>query len=242
MRQPFTDLGSAAFIAIALVACRENAGIPPRANHDDTRIPAASQIVDQMVAAYSKCHTYMDTGTVTTVFKSADDFFTEVIQFSTVMARPSQFRFECTDDGVPHSRYVAWRKGAEVRTWWDLTQKAKQEDTLGLALAGATGITGSAHTVPALLMPDEVGPLLLTDFVNATRGDDEDLGNHKCFTIETLDTGDTITFWIDQESFLIRRIDETSAFDDFSTAETTTYDPVIDEGVAPSLLDYNAPE
>ena len=166
-----------------------------------------------------------------------------VKRFSTAMVRPHQFRFEYAEEGKPNSRYVIWRNGRDVRTWWDLIQRSKRGDSLHLALAGAAGISGgSAHTVPALLMPDEVGGRPLTDLEQATRGEDDSFGNQKYFKIEALFAGDPITIWIDQKSFLVRRVDETSEFDDFSTVESTIYDPVIDEDVAPKLLEYNVPE
>ncbi len=212
-------------------------------NCADTRVPAASQIIRRMAETYSRCKTYRDTGTVTTVYKSERGTETEVKRFSTAMVRPSQFRFEYTEKGNPNSRYVIWRKGSDVRTWWDVTQESKRGDSLDMALAGATGVSScSAHTIPALLMPREVGGHMLTELKRPTRGDDKSIGNHKCFTIEALFADEPITIWIDQNSFLVRRIDETSEFDDFSTQESTTYDPVIDEDVAPKLLEYNAPE
>lgn len=204
---------------------------------------SASQILDRMAAAYSQCETYVDTGTVTTVFKSADGTWTEVKPFATAMVRPDQFRFEYSEEGEPDSRLVVWRNGREIRTWWALTQEAEQAESLGLALAGATGVSsGSAHTIPALLMPEEVEGRKLTDLQQVIRSEDEDLGAHKCFTLEGLYAGRGIRIWIDQDSYLVRRLDGTSEFADFSTAETTVYQPVIDGDVSPVLLEYDAPD
>ncbi len=83
---------------------------------------------------------------------------------------------------------------------------------------------------------------MLTDLEQPKRGEDKVLDGHKCFTIVARFADEPITIWIDQGTFLIRRIDGTSNFDDFSTVETTTYDPVIDEDVPAALLEYNAPE
>lgn len=242
MRLPIITFGCVASIAIVVLGCRQDAGTGNQANHTDTRTPMAPQIIDRMAEAYLNCSTYTDTGTVTTVFKGERDTNTVVKPFSTAMVRPNQFRFEFTEEGNLNSRYVVWRRGRDVRTWWDVTQKSKRVDSLSLALAGATGVSGSsAHTVPALLMP-EVGGRMLTDLEQPTRGDDKSFRGHKCFTIEAQFASAPVTIWIDQSSFLIRRIDGTSEFDDFSTAESTAYDPVIDEDVAPKLLDYGAPE
>ena len=49
------------------------------------------------------------------------------------------------------------------------------------------------------------------------------------------------SIWVDQETYLVRRIDSTSDFDDFTTQESTTYDPFINDNVDPSLLEFGAP-
>lgn len=243
MLQHLKTVALVAFIGVQLVACRESGSNLPQSIQKDNSMPSASEIIDRMAAAYLKCNTYTDTGSVTTVFKSADGTRTVVKQFSTALVRPGQFRFEYSEVGESDSRYVVWQKGSDVRTWWDVTKEAERPSSLGLALAGATGVSsGSAHTVPALLMPEEVGGRLFTDLQELQRGEDEALGTHKCFTIEALYVDSPIKIWIDQDTFAIRRIDGTTELEGFSTVETTVYQPIIDKDVAPALLDYNAPE
>ncbi len=73
-----------------------------------------------------------------------------------------------------------------------------------MALAGATGVSsGSAHTIPALLLPREVGGRMLTDLEQPKRGEDKVLDDHKCFTIVARFADEPITIWIDQGTFLI---------------------------------------
>lgn len=236
-------IGSIALLSFAAFGCRQDNGATDQDNTGDDRVPSVSEIMSRTAETYSNCQSYRDTGMVTTVYKSQRGAETEVKRFSTAMVRPDQFRFEYTEEGNPNSRYVIWRNGADVRTWWDVTQESERPASLGLALAGATGVSGSsAHTIPALLLPREVGGRMLTDLGNPKRGDDRVIDDHKCFTIEAQFADEPITIWIDQETFLVRRIDGTSTFDDFSTVESTTYDPVIDEDMLAKLLEYNAPE
>ena len=196
-----------------------------------------------MAEAYSECKTYRDSGTVTTVYKTQRGTETKVIDFSTAMIRPDKFRFEYTKKRTPSSRYVIWQNGADIRTWWDVTQESDHPESLGIGLAGAPAVSGSAaHSVPALLLPSEVGGRKLSELEDPKRADDKVFDDHRCFTIDASFAGDPITIWIDQETFLVRRIDGTTNFDDFSTDESTTYDPVIDENVPAPILEYNAPE
>ncbi len=209
----------------------------------DANDPKATQVIARMAKVYSECQSYSDSGSVTTVFRSGTGNETEVKHFSTAMMRPSKFRFEFSEQQNPQSRYIVWQDGDEVRTWWDLNSRSEREDSLGLALAGATGVSsGAAHTIPSLLMPNEIGGRLLTDLEAARLADNKLLDGHACHTIEALYAGDPITIWIDEQTFLVRRIDSTSVFDGFTTTETTVYVPVINQEVAPELLKFNAPQ
>ena len=118
----------------------------------------------------------------------------------------------------------------------------KLEESLGLAVAGATGVSGgSAHNIPSLLLPKEVGGRKLTDVADTKRISDAMINETPCYRIRGTYADDPITIWIDQETHLVRRIDTQSEFDDFTTEETTVYDPVIDKAVDPRVLEYDAP-
>jgi hypothetical protein len=69
----------------------------------------------------------------------------------------------------------------------------------------------------------------LTDITEAKRIDDAKLDKVDCFRIEGKNADRSMTLWIDQKTFLVRRIDEQNKFDDFRTEQTTTYDPVTDQ-------------
>ena len=51
-----------------------------------------------------------------------------------------------------------------------------------------------------------------------------------------------LTVWIDKRTFLVRRIDERTKFPDFHTEVATTYEPVIDEAVPETLLEFDPPK
>ena len=48
--------------------------------------------------------------------------------------------------------------------------------------------------------------------------------------------------WIDKASFLVRRIDEQTTFDNFRTETTTTYEPVLDGPVGDQQLAFDPPQ
>lgn len=200
----------------------------------------AKQIVERMAEEYAKCKSYRDSGVVKTVFIRPDRQRTVEKPFTTAFVRPGRFRFEYKDD--KERRYIVWRNGKDVQTWWDIIPGIEKEASLDLALAGATGVSsGSAHTVPALLIPNEVSGRRLTGITEAKRIEDTKLDKVDCFRIQGPYAGSPVTIWVEKETFLVRRIDSQKTFDDFRTEETTTYEPVIDGEISDEMLEFNPP-
>lgn len=206
----------------------------------------AREILDRMEKTYSSCKSYRDSGVVKTVYITAKEKRTEERPFTTAFVRPDRFRFEYRR-GIEgprggESRYIVWRNGPEVETWWDFRPGFAKPESLNMGLAGATGVSGgSAHRIPALLL-SEVEGRRLTEIKDARRIDDATFDNVDCFRIEGKFLDDPMTLWIDKASFLVRKIDEQNDFGDFQTEETTTYDPVVDGEVPEELLAFNPPE
>ena len=204
--------------------------------------PSAEQILDRMVKAYTDCKTYQDSGVVKTVFIEANGTRTIEKPFATAMVRPDRFRFEYKETGNQRDRYIIWSSGKDVKTWWGVKPGAKMSDSLDMALAGATGVSGgSAHTIPALLLPDKVSGLQLTDITGPKRAEDGKLDNVECYRIEGKFLDSPHTLWIDKTLYLVRRIDEQRTFDSFRTEDTTTYDPVIDAEIEDKMLEFAPP-
>ena len=205
----------------------------------------AKQILDRMAKTCAECKTYRDSGVVTTVFIEASGNQTVEKPFNTSFVRPDRFRFEYhkkTSVGQKE-RYIVWRKGKEVQTWWDIKPGVQKEESLDLAIAGATGVSGgSAHTIPALLLPHEVSGRPLTDLTESKRIDDGNLEKVGCFRIQANYADVPETLWIDKRSFLVRRIDAQEKFANFRTEETTTYEPVVDGEIPDKALEFNPPK
>jgi len=176
---------------------------------------------------------------VKTVFIRTDRKRTVEKPFTTAFVRPDRFRFEYE---YKERRYILWRKGNDVQTWWDVTPGIKKPASLRLALAAATGVSSSsAKTVPALLIPDEVGGGRLTGITEAQRIEDAKLDKVECFRIQGQYAGSPMTIWVEKETFLVRRIDSQKKFDDFRTERTTTYEPVINGEISDKMLEFDPP-
>jgi outer membrane lipoprotein-sorting protein len=203
------------------------------------------EILERMAKAYAGCKSYQDTGVVKTVFIETERNWAEERPFTTTFVRPDRFRFEYWEkQGARHEgRYIVWRGGKQIRTWWDVRPGVSKPPSLGRALAGATGVSGgSAHTIPSLLLPDEIGGRKLTDMTKATRIEDAKLGDFECFRVHGDFAGNQMMLWIEKKTYLVRKIEEAEKSKDFRTLETTSYDPVIDGKVSEEVLDFKPPK
>ena len=209
------------------------------------------QVLNRMATAYKECKSYCDSGVVKTEFftKKEGRSHGEEKPFKTAFIRPDRFRFEYSAHAGPANmgpirRYIVWRNAEQVKSYWDVQPKREGQKSLGLALAGATGVSGgSAHTIPALLMPDEVGGRKLTDMTEIERLEDAKLGDVNCFQIQGKFGGRDEVVWIDQSSFLVRRIDSKDTLGgDLRVETTTTYEPEVNKDIPEGMLDFSAPK
>jgi hypothetical protein len=202
----------------------------------------AQQILDKMAITYATCKSYRDSGVVTNDFgpHSAGDRFprhVDVKPFRTAFVRPDQFRFEY-DDPTPEKAYIVWAKGSDVRTWWHVKPGVEKPATLDYALAGATGVSsGSAHTVPTLLLPDLISGRKLTAMTDLIRLPDESLDGTPCFKLQGKFANRPTTLWLENATYLIRRIDQDTGL----TKATTVYRPQAGIEIPAKELEFNAP-
>lgn len=224
------------------LACAVSAGIA--AEKESTDGLTAQQILDKMTTTYATCKSYRDSGVVTNDFgpHSAGDNFprhVDVKPFRTAFVRPDQFRFEYYD-GTPEKLYIVWAKGGEVRRWWYIKTGVEKEPSLDLSLGGATGVSGgSAHTIPALLLPDQVGGAKLLAMIDLTRLPDESLEGTPCFKLQgKYGFGNQPrTVWLEKATFLVRRIAERTGL----AKNTTDYRPEVNKDIPAKELELNAP-
>ena len=226
------------------------------------------QILARMAATYAHCKSYRDTGSVETyesnrVLRRLRDDLT----FTTVFVRPNRFRFEYHENAVEFSHYVIWTDGRRVRTWWDELRCVRTPATLDDAIAAATGVSrGSSCTVPALLLPQKVACIRLTDLEDLRRLSDATVGGARCYRVagyypafapavspvadkngprapddRTALRQDPTIVWIDKSTFLVRRVEEWYGFKRSRTRKVTTYHPFLNAAIPRSALAFNPP-
>jgi outer membrane lipoprotein-sorting protein len=216
----------------------------------------AKDIIERMAKVYAGAKWYRDSGVVEVqVQGGADDSgFEEEVRFTTAFARPDHFRFEYSVRiNEKEFREVIWRNGKAVQTWLNPRFDIEKPDSLSLAIAGATGVSNnSAHTVPHLLLPDEVVEWRKTGPWDLQRIEDAYVGDVECFRVsgktdmpadsDSPAMAMTSTVWIEKRTFLLRRIDSTMDSATLRSKDTTTYEPVIDEEIPDRLLEFGVPK
>jgi outer membrane lipoprotein-sorting protein len=241
MRVMLSSLRLAACCLITAVMVR-----PASADEPKPEALQAGHVLDRMAKAYAHCKSYRDSGVVRTMFIEATGKRTVETRFATAVVRPDRFRFEYEAKQIDgrEFRCIVWRSGNEVQTWSNVDLGLEKPKSLDSAVAGVVGVSGgSAHTVPALLLPNDVTGRRLTDMTEAKRVEDSKLGKVDCFRIEGNFVKDhPITIWIDKKTFLVRRIDSRQKFAAFCTEETTSYDPVFDEEIPDRKLEFDPPK
>jgi len=148
----------------------------------------AKEIIRHMEKVYATSKSYSDSGVVKTVFIHADGTRTVEKPFTTAFIRPDHFRFEFKEKKQDNreQRFIISRKGKDLQTYWDVKKDLKHE-SLDRAIASATGVSnGSAITVPAMLLPNEITWRRAIRFRNAKRIDDDLFDKVDCYRVHDL--------------------------------------------------------
>ena len=237
-------------LLIAAVAAQESQPPTPA----DVPAPAdmtGKDILQRMMKTYKFCRSYQDTGAVKTIFHSDTRRRVDTKPFATAFVRADErfrFQYKETRQGGSTSYYIICQKNDAIRTWWDIQPGVNKSPSLQMALGTAGGVSSRTSTiVPGMLMPDERIGYAFAMLRNVERLEDQtiedDDGDAKCFRIQGKEiSGDTLIAWIEQETFLLRRLDTRKQFDDFRTETTFTWKPIMNEPVPEEALAFNPPQ
>jgi outer membrane lipoprotein-sorting protein len=201
----------------------------------------ANEIIKLMKESYATANSYSDSGVVKIVFINSDGRRTVKKPFTTAFIRPDRFRFEYREKTPINRefRFIVSLNGKNLQTYWNIENDLKL-DSLDKAIAAATGVSGgSAITVPAMLLPNEIKWRRGIRFSKPKRIDDGFFNKVSCFKIQDQIFGNHAIFWIDKETLLLLKIYREKEFEDFQAQETTTYRPVKNGKVSGMMLEFN---
>ena len=214
----------------------------------DERTLSAADILDRTGQVYRAGQSYLDTGTVRTVYSSPSREWTGETTFKTAYVAPDSFRFESsmreTQDFEAH--FIVWSDASGVHAWYNLNPDLMDDiATVQSALDAGAGISrDSSGMIPGLIFS---GTKLGGDIVrltSAVRLEDVQVDGFDCFQVQGFrwpNSGKPTTVWIDKGSFLIRRVYEEGNVKDTTTRTTWAYEPAINVQVHPESLLSNIP-
>ena len=208
----------------------------------------ARDILRKTARAYITARSYVDSGTVQTVYTNKTREWTGETRFRTAYVAPHAFRFESDMRDLPgvEARFIAWRDRDEVRAWYNLDPDMENNiSSIQSALDGGAGISrDTSGLIPGLIIP---GTKLGGDIVrlaDPVRLADAEIDGVDCFQVQGKrwpHDGPTIV-WIDKESFLIRKIYEEDEIPDGTTKTTWSYKPAINVPVDEEALEFGRPQ
>jgi hypothetical protein len=154
------------------------------------------------------------------------------ITFQTSFVRGRRFRFEY---GGEHDRQIIWSDGVHTYTHWALAKRIGRAEVIddgadiAGAIAAATGTSsGTAVTVPAMLLPVSIGAACswLGELGELSLDGDEQIASRSCARVNGRALGtDLVTLWIDRDTYLLRRVITSRGL---WNETTTSYEPSLD--------------
>jgi hypothetical protein len=198
-----------------------------------------TQVLLHLARRYRECSSYEDVGRVTTTYSGPGVSFTRVKRFTTAFVRPDRFRFEFQDvEGPgPQLHYVIWTESGRTHLWSEPPRRQEEEEeSLGLAIAAATGVSaGTAHTVSALLLPEVIDGWRLSELADPEFDQSATpVPGGLCIIGEGW--AGRVRAYIDSASFALRRLETLNTTASNSAITVTDYEPLFDAPVAPNAL------
>ncbi|HSL55603.1 MAG TPA: DUF2092 domain-containing protein [Pyrinomonadaceae bacterium] len=227
---------------LALVVAISSFGLPV-ISQTQTK-PDATRILNNMFSVYARAASYQDEGILVTTTDTPTGGLIEKMPFKTFFKRPGLFRFEWTDFTITKlgRTYRIWSNGTDAFTYWE-PDRYEKEESLGLAVAGATGVSSTTvNTVSDLLLPDELGPSALKRLTRVSLlGEDVFEGVH-CYRIKATEDGESIELWIGKNDLLLRKLRrERKQGDELRIREEIRKKIQVDQAIAENVFNYKPP-
>ncbi|OHB73634.1 MAG: hypothetical protein A2V70_04720 [Planctomycetes bacterium RBG_13_63_9] len=171
----------------------------------------AEDVLRQMIEAYKGASSYADAGTVRLVAVRADEQMDETAKFSLTMARPNWFRAEAYEAMIVCDGKQL-RAAIESLPNQVLGKEAPKQLSISslypdpvLAASVGQGFAGALPQVTFLFGDDPLGTLL-EGAQETVLGEPGTVEGRDCHRVEITRPEGKAVFWVDKESFVLRRI------------------------------------
>ena len=192
-----------------------------------------------MLHKYASLSSYQDNGVVEHIFKRSSGETFNADPFETRFVRPNLFRFEWINTSMVERQPIknaVWSDGRQsyIYTGYNKDEEARRTESLGLAIASATGISSaSSYHVSTLLMA-EVGGSLRDTLNHLSAQGSEMIEGHDCYVLSRVEPGgDIFAVWIGKEDHLLYKIKTVMHFPEFMTITEEIHRNIVLNGDIP---------
>lgn len=217
------------------------------------------QILQRTRAAYPALQSYSDSATILNESQlPGGPLLLERHSFTTVFRAPRDFLLDFREDpeaGADH--YVLRSDASAIYTWWSATGVSE-------TFPPGTGLSAFAISAfPTKSAVVQILPLIfadaglngpITEVATATLDGEEEIDGHLCYRLQGLGRsafatggGETFrptTLWIDQQSFLVRKVFQDTRQGGLAgliDRQTTTYKPVANPDLSDDAFRFTPP-
>jgi outer membrane lipoprotein-sorting protein len=209
-----------------------------------SRKPDPKAIIARMTQRYGTVSSYEDIGVVVNTTERDSGGSIEKKPFKIFFTRPNLFRFEWID-------YFPWKEGRLYMIWsngkgafsYSQPDEYEQEESLEMAIAGATGISsGAAYTIPTMLTDDASG-FTFSDLEKLTLVNEEIFEGELCYHLRGFDRSKELhDLWISKKNYLLRKSRGESKHEDETWISEEIHRNIkIDQPISGNIFDYKPP-
>lgn len=213
------------------------------------------KVFDAMLKTYSEASTYQDFGTVTTLLETKPTTIKTQLIFRTAYQRSTgQFRFAYLEEKrtrftvLDEKCHVSWSDGKLAKSYWTIGDNLSDYQHITESLEAATGVSGTAsRKIPGLLLIEPIRAGWDIRSISALQmRPNERIKDIDCYHVSgqvmQMNRKIQVDLWIDQKTYLIKKIaEESGSMGDSITKSTRIfeYDAVINTPIPSKYLEFN---
>ncbi|MCC6126543.1 MAG: redoxin domain-containing protein [Pirellulales bacterium] len=169
-------------------------------------------VLEAMAAAYRKAKTYQDNGFVRLIAQSGEKKLDEKHDFAAAFVRPNKIHLDVytvrmRSDGRKYHAFITEMPGQIVEK--DAPEKLDSKNIYGdpfLMQKVSMGGPAGAPPQPLLLLEDKALEFLLAGAEEPLLSEPGEVEGRPCFRVRIPRPEGAVVFWIDRESFVLRRM------------------------------------
>jgi hypothetical protein len=205
-------------------------------------VPTPGKVLAKTAKTYSECKSYSDSGVSTLTATENDGRKRKTrTQFRTSYVKGKEFRFAYRQNvnnyGYGGSNVLLY-DGEVAKVKMEGGDDFERQKSLIEGIASLTGVSfGTAHTIPALLMPDRISGHNVLRLTGHSSLVEEGFAMNPCYKIKGLVHETKVILWIDKHTGLLIKTEENYQSNAIDYMVTTVFIPSVDVEIPESFFE-----